>query len=320
MSASGALASNVCEQLNKEDPSSWITFLEEQYLSDGLEHKQLTFIFETAIEERKRASDQDIRALWDEVILSIAGNPKWCQALSYRYFLDYVENSFRLAEYIVKTPTFLIHLDYYHIDLLLEKLPTLYVPQVLRTFDNLLQDDEENFEKVICALKWIFIKNPTVRKCILTKPKFGFSSDQLLLEFENDKLFAIDVLKNESLCENWIKQGFLSACSHPLLKNQDYQALALHYKFKKNPVLSSQYLKLVPNPQVDESTRPLTQANLAGSSEKVEDGDDFILEDIPTPISVEFTQLYQLAQIATQQDSTTAMEKEPSGVKVKVKF
>lgn len=217
----------------------WGAFLKNRHLKQVIWHRPLIDIINRLI-TRIKLNDEKVTQNANRILLQIVQNKDWCRMLSYRYFIDFATVSRPLAVYMVSKPTFLKHLHNTHFSLLLKKLPDLAV-HLIETLDGMILDDEDYTDWVVGILKWLLVNDATARNIMLSSDNFNDLLEQLFIEFDEDRFFVIEVLKQTELCRRWLKSA--EAYQHPLLGIKDYQDLAAHYK-SNDIILSMQYIAL----------------------------------------------------------------------------
>ncbi|MGE3318237.1 MAG: hypothetical protein AB7I18_02985 [Candidatus Berkiella sp.] len=232
---------------------SWLAFLKNPHLKPFIYHHELTLmlnkvmVISVALKSfmKKKLSNDSCevkrkQANMCTLLVAIVENDDWCKVMSYSYFIAFVPHNPLFASYIANSSQFLRHLDFYHINLLLTKLPRK-TSEILTTLDTLILQDEEVSEWVIAILKWLIINNANVQREIFQE-SFTDCVEQLGLEFEEDVAFAIEVLQTPFLCERWLgikDQPFM----HEKFTFKDYKRLMEHY-LPINPALGLQYAEL----------------------------------------------------------------------------
>jgi hypothetical protein len=267
----------------------WIAFLKNPNLNHVIWHRPLVDII-SRLETRLKLGDKTVTHNSNLILLHIVRNEQWCRTLSYRYFIDLVPLSKPLAIYMVSRPEFLLHLHYPHFSLLIAKLPSQAI-KMLETLDEMILHEEEETDRVIAILKWLLVNDKVARNILFLSPKFSDLLEQLFLEFEDDKFFALEVLKQSELCHRWLKTE--DAYQHPLLTIHDYQELACHYLLTP---LSMQYITLA-------------SSLLNQEFNAVVDGlATMRIEDVKSP-SLSYTPANEAFSINQQQTSPVLMEK-----------
>jgi len=221
-------------------PGCWIAFLKNDNLNHFLCYPQLLNIVKRVEIALKNSKDPLVVQSANKIFLTIVQNEEWCRTLSYRFFIDLVPLSKPLAVYIVSQPAFLLHLHYPHLSLLIAKLPAL-ASHLIETVDSVIFDDEEHTELAIAMLKWLLVQDEKASSIMLSNGQFNDLLEQLFIEFEEDRVFALEVLKRPNLCQQWLKSD--DAYVHPLLKPDHYRELGLYYVLF-NEKLSLQYVRL----------------------------------------------------------------------------
>lgn len=221
-------------------PACWIAFFKNTYLNQFLCYPHLVNIVKRIEAALKNAKEPLVLQSANKMLLTIVHNEEWCRTLSYRFFIDLVALSKPLATYVVSQPAFLMHLHYPHLSWLIAVLPDL-AEHLIETLDSVILADEQHTDRAIAMLKWLLIQDEKAKIIILSNERFNDLLEQLFIEFEEDRLFAMDVLKNPRLCQQWLET--VDAYQHPLLNRDDYRELALHYLLN-NEKLSMQYVRL----------------------------------------------------------------------------
>ncbi len=268
----------------------WLAFLKNPHLNHVLWYNPLNNIVRR-LEAGLKLRDKTLTLNMNRILLLIVHNDEWCRTLSYRYFIDFVPLSKPLAAYMVTKPEFLIHLHYTHFSLLINKLPDL-TNKLLETLDDMILNEEEHTERVIAILKWLLINDAVARNMILSSPKLSNILDQLFFDFEDDRIFVLEVLKQPELCHQWLESD--DAYQHPLLRLKDYHELAKHYMLRNTP-LSKQYITLAGSLLEQELSAVIDELEAM----KIEDAQESFLS---------YTPAIDLAISANQQQPTTLLK------------
>ncbi|MBS0285806.1 MAG: hypothetical protein JSR17_00400 [Proteobacteria bacterium] len=281
-------------------PQLWVTFLGNEYLNSILLPKDLLFILESTKAQLAILSIKDLlRSAWQAVVLTMIKNRSWCQAVSYAYFMSFLEHDSTLAEYMTGTASFLTHLDFYHVGKLAKMLP-FYLNAILETLNCVYQADDKQGCWVTQSVKSMIKANVNVIGILEQTP--GFEPLRLLLmrEFERDKFFALTVLSNVGLYQLLFKR-VIGAQRHPLFKDQDYLYLAEHFRLSE-PNISNEYLSFCPQPFIESIIEGLNELELNGQDDEEPRTTAQTLEDLVAGIfddpASNMTPLYVTRQAA----------------------
>lgn len=249
----------------------WLAFLRNPHLNSCLNIDNLRAImWATKLKLKESDTIDPARFEIHEVMPTIAQNQTWCGMLGYGYFLNYVQYDYMLAEYIVNHIEFVIHFSEVQVAKLVEKAP-MYISEVLTLLQSVLQNDMEHVNWALKALKLIFVNIKGTADLMCWGPSFRAISSALLLEFETDADFALEVLKNKKLCTFWVNKGFPNAYKHPLFNAYHFMMLEEHH-LKTHPKISAQYHYFVEESLVQITNQlKITDAEL----------DEILLEPVP---------------------------------------
>ncbi|MCS5710375.1 hypothetical protein [Candidatus Berkiella aquae] len=227
----------------------WQSFLSNPHLNPFIYHDELCEMLErllkAMVRELKSAQLTDfdraqhvVRNLQQTVVL-IAKNPQWCRVLSYSYFVPLISTNPFLAHYVTTDPNFFVHLDSVQIAKILALEP-FKARNLLLRINSLIFNDEENAHWAEDTLRYLLVRNLEAQSMMLEKVQFHDFLEITFLYFEENRAFAMEVLKNKLLCREWLKCN--EAYKHPLLTAQDYIALSKWHA--NDPGLSAQYVRL----------------------------------------------------------------------------
>jgi len=174
-----------------------------------------------------------------QTVVIIAKNSQWCRVLSYSYFVPLISTNPLLANYVTTDPTFFVHLDCVQTEKILRREPHRVFNFLLR-INSLIFNDEENASWAENTLRYLLLQNQEAKELMLNKHQFYDFLELNFLYFEENRSYAIEVLKDRLLCLEWLKCA--GAYEHPLLKPQDYIVLSKWYAGDAD--LSAQYAHL----------------------------------------------------------------------------
>jgi hypothetical protein len=233
------------------NPECMLAFLENSHLNHVLKIKDLELIMGCSAYALSTIEANNLkRTRWQKLMLAIARSPMWCRNLSYNYFLQFIQNNNLLTKMLCQS-TFLKHLDFVNVWIFLQIRPDAIIP-ILNSILEILEKDSERKRWVINTLKWIFAEYKTAKNLcrmthnsklvplpeipnnlpidlIVNSSQYQPLSEALMLEFNTDPLFAVEVLKDVRLCDNWLKLEKGQAYKHARLQGIHFKGLALHY-------------------------------------------------------------------------------------------
>jgi hypothetical protein len=223
----------------------WLAFLNDPFLNACLTANDLQGImWVTKLQlKNKKASNPNL-LVFSEILPTIAQNLNWCRMLGgYHYFLKYVKYDNMLAQYLANNVTFMRQLSEDQVAMFASDA-RLFITNILKILIDAMQYDIEAADWAIKSLKCIFMTQRWSREILCLDDNYSAISRALLDLFETDVEFAFDVLKDQNMCQYWVKKGFDSAYKHPLFGANEYSELENYYRIKK-PRLAGKYKILV---------------------------------------------------------------------------
>lgn len=237
-----AMASGIYQEIfNKTLPKTWLAFLQNPHLNTILGYRELIYIMQSAYSAlNNEKASTTMKQYFRSVILKIAQNPAWCRILSYRFFLDYLQNNDPLLEHVIYDTDFITHLDYTHVEKLFSfTSKSRHHRILLEYFEELLDDQSSRYVWARECVKYVFLYSPIGYEKITE-----FECETIMAElqdaFLNDKHFAVTILKYSEIYQ-FFGLDETKAYQHPLLDMGDYREITEALK-KTNLPLACAYL------------------------------------------------------------------------------
>jgi hypothetical protein len=152
--------------LERKSPDCWLAFLKNGYLNHAIWSKPLIDMIghaQTIVTFGPGAFP--IKPEYRLIAVTIAQNPRWCEMLSYSYFLNYVEKDELLAEYIANSEQFIRNLEPFHVDALVNLVPHL-IGSILTSVAIHTEGTELDIFWSQETLKWLFFENQHAAECL----------------------------------------------------------------------------------------------------------------------------------------------------------
>lgn len=151
--------------LQHQNPDCWLAFLRNRYLQHEMDCNTLRSMINVAQKAVRYGGNAILKNPgFREVTVTIARNPKWCQMLSYRYFIDSVAYDEPLKHFMVNSADFIRHLEAYHLNMLIEQCPN-EIANILVSITELTQGDVFDVYWANESLKWLYKHNQKVIEC-----------------------------------------------------------------------------------------------------------------------------------------------------------
>lgn len=153
--------------LQHQAPNCWLAFLRNPYLQREMDCNSLKAMINPAQKAVRYARGSvSARAAFEEITVTIAHHPKWCQMLSYRYFINHVAYDQQLKNFIVNSPGFIRQLEPYHLNLLIDSCKD-EVANILVSIAQSILGDHSDCIWANETLKWLYENNQNVYDCLI---------------------------------------------------------------------------------------------------------------------------------------------------------
>ena len=156
----------ISDMLKKKNPECWLALLRNPFLNHALWSNHLIEMVQD-IQKAIRYGTKDAIFKPESRLITttIAQNPKWCEMLSYSFFISHVALDEELRKYITNSERFIRNLEPFHVDALVKNAPN-EVSDILLCVAMHLQGNEVDVLWAQETLKWLLFKNPTAAACL----------------------------------------------------------------------------------------------------------------------------------------------------------
>lgn len=156
----------ISEMLKKKSPECWLALLRNRFLNHALWSNHLIAMVQDAQKAIRFGADVAIlKPEYRQITTAIAQNPKWCEMLSYSFFIRHVEFDEELRKFVINSEDFIRNLEPFHVDALVRAAPK-DVAEILLCVAMYLEGNEMDVLWAQETLKWLLFKNPIAAACL----------------------------------------------------------------------------------------------------------------------------------------------------------
>ncbi len=258
-------------------PACWDAYLNNPHLIGILNYKELKHIAKSVSQQLLNPDlDSKSRKACESILVTLASNSKWCEMLSYRFYLDFVHDAPALKEHIVYDEEFITHLDYMHVSLFFKQLTDPeHLDAILEFLDDTLDSQSHHYYWALETIKFAILHNESVVQAIFGTEKFLVIRLMLSATFNQDKCFATQVLQNVGLSKKFVSLENCRVYNHPLLNADDYKNIFESSLIKIGKDLAA--LKHSLESVLPVTSQPLRMSELQKALENIETADNTLL-------------------------------------------